>query len=363
MSSPRPVPGLLDIAPYVGGRASAPGAAKVFKLSSNESPLGPSPKAMAAYAAAASQLAIYPEGSAAAMRQAIGGAWGLNPERIICGNGSDEILHLITQCYCEPGDEVLFSEHGFAVYPIAARAASAVPVTAAETNLTGDVNKLIAKLTAKTKVVFVANPNNPTGTYLPASEIRRLHAAIRPDTLLVLDAAYAEYVKKNDYEAGVELAATASNVIMTRTLSKAYGLAGLRIGWAFGPEAVIDALNRARPPFNVSIPAQAAAVAAMADGAFLEASVAHNDEWLPWLTERIEATGLSVTPSVCNFLLVHFPKTPGKTAAEADAFLMKRGLILRGVASYGLPDALRLSVGTEEANRAVAAALADFMAA
>ncbi len=360
-AAPIPVPGLLDIAPYVGGRSSVPGVAEAIKLSSNESPLGPSPMAVEAFAAAASKLHVYPDSEARALREAIGAATGLNPDRIICGAGSDEILHLVAQCYCREGDEVLFTKHGFNVYPIVARAASAVPVKAAETDYTADVDALLAAVTDKTRVVFLANPNNPTGTYIPASEVRRLHAGLPASTLLVLDAAYAEYVRRNDYEAGVELAATAPNVLMTRTFSKAFGLAALRVGWAYGPEAVIDALNRARPPFNVSIPSQAAAAAAIGDRAFLEAAIAHNDEWLPWLHERISGLGLAVTPSVCNFLLVHFPETGAKTAEAADAFLSSRGLILRGLKSYDLPHALRLSVGTEDANRRVVEALAAFM--
>ena len=361
MASPTPVPGILQIDPYVGGRAAAPGAHRIFKLSSNESPLGASPKAVEAYAGAAAKLAVYPEGSSAVLREAVAETYGLNPARIVCGNGSDELLHLIAQCYCRPGDEVLFSEHGFLVYPIAARAASAIPVTAPETDFTANVDALIARLTPKTRLVFIANPNNPTGTYLPASEVRRLHAALGPETILVLDAAYAEFVRRNDYESGIELVATHENVVMTRTLSKVYGLAGLRVGWAYCPEGIADVLNRTRGPFNVNIPAQYAGAAAIRDRAFTEAAVDHNTRWLAFLSAEIARLGLAVTPSVGNFVLVHFPKTPGRAARDADAFLMARGLIVRGVGNYGLPDALRISVGTEEANRLVVAALADFV--
>jgi len=361
MPSPTPVPGVLDIQPYVGGRSAAPGATRVFKLSSNESPLGPSPKAVAAFAEAADKLASYPEGSSALLREAVADIYGLNPDRIVCGNGSDELLHLITQCYCRPGDEVLFSEHGFLVYPIAARAASAIPVTAPETGLTANVDALIAKLSPKTRIVFLANPNNPTGTYLPAEEVKRLHAALSPETILVLDAAYAEYVKRNDYEAGIELVANSENVVMTRTLSKVYGLAALRVGWAFCPEGIACVLNRTRGPFNVSIPAQLAGAAALRDTAFTEAAVAHNTEWLAYLAGELTRVGYRVTAGVGNFVLVHFEPSPSKrNASAADVFLMQRGLIVRGVANYGLPDALRISVGTEEANRLLVAALRDF---
>lgn len=361
MTAPSPAPGVLDIKPYIPGRTSAPGAARVIKLSSNESPLGPSPKAIAAYRAAAGELALYPEGSAALLREAIGDVHGLNPARIVCGNGSDELLHLIAQTYCRPGDEVLYSEHGFLVYPIAAHAASAVPVAAPETGLTANVDAMIARLSPKTRIVFLANPNNPTGTYLPAHEVRRLHAALSPETLLVLDAAYAEYVRRNDYESGIELVGSSANVVMTRTLSKIYGLAALRIGWAYCPAAIADALNRTRGPFNVSLPAQAAGAAALRDTAFTQEAAAFNAKWLDWLMHEISALGLNVTPGVGNFLLIHFGTKPGRTAADADAFLLKRGLVLRGVAAYGLPGALRLSVGTEEANRLVVAALSDFV--
>ena len=362
MASPTPVPGILEIDPYIGGRAAAPGVTKIFKLSANETPLGPSPKAIEAFATAAAQLASYPEGSSAVLRDAVAEIYGLNPDRIICGNGSDELLHLIGQCYCRPGDEVLFSEHGFLVYPIVARAASALPVAAPETSYTGSVDALIARLTPRTRLVFIANPNNPTGTYLPVSEVKRLHAALSPETILVLDAAYSEYVKRNDYEAGIELVSSHENVVMTRTLSKVYGLAALRVGWAYCPPGIADVLNRARGPFNVSIPAQYAGAAAMRDRTFMEAAVTFNSQWLRYLTEEIGALGLTVTPSVCNFVLVHFGQENGRTAKDADAFLMARGVMVRGVAAYGLPDALRISVGTEEANRLVVAALKEFLA-
>jgi histidinol-phosphate aminotransferase len=361
MTTPTPVPGVLEIEPYVGGRAPAPGAQRVFKLSSNESPLGASPKAIEAFREAASKLAIYPEGSSAVLREAVAEVYGLNPDRIVCGNGSDELLHLIAQCYCRPGDEVMFSQYGFIVYPIAARAASAVPVMVPEDGFTASVDAFIARLTPKTRVVFLANPNNPTGTYLPASEVRRLHAALSPETILVLDAAYAEYVRRNDYESGIELVGGAENVVMTRTLSKVYGLSGLRAGWAYCPTGIADVLNRTRGPFNVNIPAQMAGAVALHDRAFTAEAVEHNAKWLAWLTDEIAALGLEVTPSVGNFVLVHFTRTPGRSAKEADAFLMARGLIVRGVGNYGLPDALRISVGTEEANQLVVAALSDFM--
>jgi histidinol-phosphate aminotransferase len=358
---PQPRPGVLDIAPYIPGKSSAPGVAKVFKLSSNESPLGPSPKAIAAYRAVGEHLEDYPDGSASELREAIGTAFGLDPARIVCGAGSDDLLNLIARAYLADGDEAIHATHGFLVYPIATLAAGAKPVVAPETNYTVDVDAMLKAVTPKTKVVFLANPNNPTGTYIPFDEVKRLHKNLPPHVLLVLDAAYAEYVQRNDYESGIELVATSENVVMCRTFSKIYGLAALRLGWMYGPAHVVDAINRIRGPFNVNAAAIAAGIAAIRDTAHVERSREHNTRWLAWLTEEIGKLGLAVTPSVANFVLIHFPDTKGRTAKEADAFLTKRGLILRQVGGYKLPNALRMSVGTEEANRLMVKALAEFL--
>jgi len=358
---PQPRPGVLDISPYVPGKSQAPGAAKVFKLSSNETPLGPSPKAIAAYHAVAEHLQDYPEGSSADLRDAIGRAFGLDPDRIVCGAGSDDILNLLARAYLADGDEAIHTTHGFLVYPIATLGAGAKPIVAPEKNFTADVDAILKLVTPRTKLVFLANPNNPTGTYLPFDEVRRLHRGLPPHVLFVIDAAYAEYVRRNDYEAGIELVATSDNVVMTRTFSKIYGLAGMRLGWMYGPAHVVDAINRVRGPFNVNIAVQRAGIAAIEDAAHLERSREHNSRWLSWLMEEIPKTGLKITPSVANFVLIHFPDTQGRTAKDADAFLTKRGLILRYVAAYKLPNALRLTVGSEEANRLVVKALAEFM--
>jgi len=292
----------------------------------------------------------------------VGAAFGLDPARIVCGNGSDELLTLIANAYLTPGDEVLFSEHAFLVYKIATLANSGVPVVVPETDRRVDVDAMLAAVTPRTRLVYLANPNNPTGTYLPFDEVVRLHAGLAPDTLLVLDAAYAEFVGRNDYEAGIALCQKHPNVVMTRTFSKVYGLAGLRIGWALCPPAVADVLNRIRMPFNVSIPAQRAGAAALSDHDHLTRALEHNAVWREKLTAALRATGLKVGDSVCNFLLIDFPRVHGKTAADADRFLCARGLILRGVASYGLPDCLRLTIGPALANQKVAAALDEFMA-
>jgi histidinol-phosphate aminotransferase len=360
--TPTPRPGILDITPYVGGHPPAPGQGESYKLSSNESALGPSAQALAAYEEARTRLSVYPEGSAAVLREALGRVHGLNPANIVCGNGSDEILTLLANAYLRPGDEVLFSAHAFLVYRIATLANSAVPVVVPEKDLRVDVDAMLTAVTARTRLVYLANPNNPTGTYLTGEEVRRLHAGLPASALLVIDAAYAEYVRANDFESGIELVSQFANVVTTRTFSKIYGLAGLRVGWAFCPAAVADVLNRVRGPFNVSIPAQAAAAAALGDRRHVERSIAHNDEWKAFLTERIRRTGLRVDDSVANFVLIHFPQTGPHTAKAADTYLQAHGLSLRGVGNYGLPDCLRLTVGPEAANRRVAEALASFMA-
>lgn len=361
MNRPQPRPGVLDIAPYVPGKSTAPGVAKVFKLSSNETPLGPSANAIAAYRAAGEHLEDYPDGSAAALRDAIGAAFGLDPDRIVCGAGSDDLLNLLARAYLTDGDEGIYTKHGFVVYPIATMGTGAKAVAVPERDFTADVDAILKAVTPKTKIVFLANPNNPTGTYVPFDEVKRLQKSLPAHVLLVLDAAYAEYVQRNDYESGIELVATTDNVVMTRTFSKIYGLASLRLGWMYGPAHLVDAINRIRGPFNVNGPAIAAGIAAIRDTAHVEKSRAHNTRWLAWLTEEIGKLGLPVTPSAANFVLIHFPETKGRTAKEADDFLTKRGLILRQVGVYKLPNALRMSVGTEEANRLVVQALKELL--
>jgi histidinol-phosphate aminotransferase len=359
---PTPRPGVLAIAPYVPGKSSAPGVARVIKLSSNESPLGPSPKAVAAYETAAAKLEDYPDGAVTELRNAIGRVFGLDPARIVCGAGSDDLLNLLAHAYLQDGDEVIYSAHGFLMYPIYALGHGAKPIAVPEKNYTADIDAMLKAVTPRTRIVFIANPNNPTGTYVPFDEIKRLQQKLPANVILVLDAAYAEYVQRNDYQAGIELVATSENVVMCRTYSKIHGLAAVRLGWLCGPAHIVDALNRVRNPFNVNTPAMKAGIAAIEDASHVEKSVAYNSKWLAWLSDEIGKLGLEVTPSVANFVLMHFPDAKGKTAADADAFLTKRGLILRRVAGYGLPNALRMTVGTEEANRLVVSALKDFLA-
>jgi len=360
ISRPQPKPGILDIAAYVPGKSGAKGA-KVHKLSSNESPIGASQKAIEAYKAAAHALELYPDGAATELRNAIAGRYGLKAENIVCGAGSDELLQLIAHAYLSPGDEAIYSQYGFLVYPIAIQSNGATAVVAPEKNYLADVDAILARVTARTKIVFLANPNNPTGRYLAFSEVKRLHAGLPASALLVLDAAYAEYVRRNDYEAGIELVATSENVVMTRTYSKIFGLAALRLGWAYCPAHVADVLNRVRGPFNISAPAIAAGVAAIEDHEFVERAVAHNETWLPWVTKHISDLGLEVTPSVGNFVLVHFPRDERHHAHAADAFLQDHGFVVRRMDAYGLPGALRITVGTEEANRGLVSCLKAFL--
>ena len=360
---PEPNSGVMDIARYIPGADKANGNVKTYKLSSNETPLGPSPSVKDAMAHVLEELEIYPEGTSHHLRSAIANTYALNPDNIMCGNGSDELLGLLCQTYLSQGDEAIYSEHGFLVYKIQIMASGATPVVVPEVDLRVDVDAILSAVTPKTKMVFVANPNNPTGTYLPIEELRRLHAGLREDIILVLDAAYAEYVRKNDYEAGIELVSANENVVMTRTFSKIYGLAGLRVGWVYAPLAVIDAMDRIRGPFNVNAVAIAAGVAAMNDKSHLEKAIEHNTIWLDKVSTALTEIGLEVTPSVGNFILIHFPKDEAKSAAAADTYLLDRGFVLRRVAGYGLPNSLRMTIGSEEANLGVIAALDAFMKA
>lgn len=356
-----PRPGILDITPYVGGESTIPGLNRVIKLASNESALGPSPKALQAFHDTGSALHRYPDGACKALRGALADTFALDAERIVCGAGSDELFGLLARAYTGPGDETLYTEHGFLIYPIATRATGATPVAVPERDRTADVDALLAAVTPFTRIVFLANPNNPTGTYLPAEELRRLRAGLPDSVLLVIDAAYAEYVDAGDYRTGVDLVDAFGSVVVTRTFSKIYGLGGIRLGWAYCPPPVADVLNRLRMPFNVSGPAQAAGIAALADQGSVERARAHNRQWRRWTREAISGLRLAVPESHGNFVLVRFPADGGRDAPAADAYLKARGIIARRVASYGLPDCLRITIGLESEMRACVSALSDFM--
>jgi histidinol-phosphate aminotransferase len=357
----RPQPGVLDIAAYVGGEAALPGRTEVLKLSSNENPHGPSPLAIEAFRAAAGRLAIYPDSGHAALRTAIGEVHGLDPARIVCGAGSDEILTLLAHAYAGPGDEVIHTEHGFAMYRIAALAAGARPVEVRERERRTDVEAILAACNGRTRLVYIANPNNPTGTVIPAGEVARLAAGLPPRALLVLDSAYAEYCMAPGFDGGHALAAARDNVVVTRTFSKIHGLAALRVGWAFAPVHVIDVLNRLRGPFNLSTPALAAAVAAVRDRGWTAACAARNAEWRGRLAAGLAAAGVPSDPSEANFVLARFD-SPG-AALACDAALRDAGIIVRRVAGYGLPAALRITVGTGPQCEAVIRAVARHTAA
>jgi histidinol-phosphate aminotransferase len=361
-TAPVPGPGILDIAPYVGGESKVPGIERPIRLASNESALGPSPRAVAAYRALAGDIFRYPDGSAAELREVLGRHHNIDPAQIVCGAGSDELIGLLLRAYAGPDSEVLYSRHGFLMYAIGAKSVGAIPVAVPERELTADVDAILKRVTERTRIVFVANPNNPTGTYLSAREVARLHAGLPSNVVLAIDAAYAEFVNRNDYDPGLALVRRAENVVMLRTFSKIYALAGLRLGWAYCPPAIADVLNRIRGPFNVSAPALAAGVAAVEDTEALARARAHNDRWLPWLSEQIAALGLPLTPSVGNFVLVRFADEPGRDADAAFAFLQSRGILTRKVAAYGLPQHIRITIGTGEEMEKVAAALAEFKA-
>lgn len=361
MSALTPRPGIMKIAPYVPGKDSIDGKETIAKLSSNEGALGPSPKAMAAYAKAASELHRYPDGDTARLRAALGRHYGLDPARIVCGAGSDEILNLLVRAYCGPGDELLYSQYGFLMYAINALGVGATPVAAPAKGYGSDIDAMLAAVTDRTRIVCLANPNNPTGTYVSKDDVRRLHAGLPKNVLLIIDAAYAEYVSRNDYESGVELVDQAENVVMTRTFSKIYGLGGLRLGWMYGPAGIVDVMSRLRQPFNVNSAAQIAGIAALEDISHTDASRTNNDIWLPWLSAELTKLGLEPVPSVGNFLLVGFGSK--ERAVAANDWLMNDGLIPRLVAGYGLPEHLRITVGTETEVKAVQASLARFVAA
>lgn len=351
-----PQPGIETIALYQGGDSTVPGTNKATKLSSNENPYGASPKAMEAYREIAERMELYPSSDHASLRQAIGAVHGLDPARIICGAGSDEIIAFLCNAYAGPGDEVIRTAHGFLMYDISARAAGATPVVVPERARHADVDEIIAAITDDTRLIFLANPNNPTGTMIDASEIARLADAVPEAALLVLDGAYAEYVA--DFDAGRALVDTRQNVVMTRTFSKIYGLGGLRIGYGYGPEHVIDTLNRIRGPFNVSAPALAAAEAAVHDTAHVEMSRANNAIWRDYLATELAALGLPSDASAGNFILARC--ADADEARAADAALRAAGIIVRHVGSYDLPECLRITVGDELACRSVVKVLRDW---
>jgi histidinol-phosphate aminotransferase len=354
---PQPQPGILEIAPYTPGKSKAAPGVAAIKLSANESPLGASPAAVAALVEAARTPDIYPEGTSRLLREALGEVHGLDPDRIVCGNGSDDLLHLLAQVYLGEGDDAVMSRHGFNVYPIITMGASANIIMAPERDFRADVDAMLAAVTERTKVVFLANPNNPTGTYLPASEVRRLHAGLRPDILFVLDSAYAEYVTADDYDAGISLVDGNQNAVMVRTFSK-MGLADARIGWMYAPAHICDAVNRIRGPFNVNRPAQFAGAAAARDVEFTERLNRYNADWRSWLTRALNGNAIRVIDSQANFILALFDSA--ETSKAAFQALFDEGLIVREIGVYGIENGLRISIGPEAAMRRLVEVLKTF---
>jgi histidinol-phosphate aminotransferase len=355
-----PRPSILSVEPYVGGESKLPGVNRIVKLSSNEGAFGPPPGAIEAIRAMAAEAHRYPDGGAKALREAIGARFGLDPARIVVGNGSDELLALLILAYGGEGTELVMSAHGFMMYDITGRWAGCRIIKVPEKNLTADVDGLLAAVGPRTRLLFLANPNNPTGSILPQAEVDRLRAGLRDDVLLVLDSAYAEYVTKPDYDAGAKLVDASGTTVMTRTFSKIFGMGGMRLGWCYAPAAVIDVLGRVRGPFNVNAAAMAAGIAAVAEKGWIERSVAHNTEWRAKMRDALEAAGITVWPSEGNFLLADFG-TAAKAKAADDALKM-RGLIVRAMGGYGLPACLRITIGTAEECTMVIEALSAFMA-
>ena len=356
--TPRPRPEILGIQAYAPGTSAVPGVSRIVKLSSNEGAFGPPPGVAPALAAIAGKLHRYPDGGATALREAIGARFGLDPARIVCGAGSDDLLYLLCHIYGGPGTELLMTAHGFAIYEIAGRLAGCRVVKAPERNRTTDVDAILAAITPATRMVFIANPNNPTGTFIPAAEAARLRQALPPDVLLVVDAAYAEYLDRPDYDPGTALVDATDNTVMTRTFSKMFGLGGLRLGWAYAPPAIIDNLNRVRSPFNVSRPAHEAGLAALAEPGWVERSRAHNTAERARVTASLHQAGIETTRSEANFVLADFGTA--SRADAADAHLRARGLIVRRVGGYGLPTCLRITIGLADENDALIEALTAF---
>lgn len=354
---PAPKPSIMQISPYVAGKSKAAGTQRIIKLSSNENPLGPSPKAIEAFKAQAGSLNRYPDSGHAELREAIAGVYKLNPAHLICSAGSDELIGMIIQAYTQAGDEVLYPAHGFLMYKIYALSQGATPVTAPEQNFRTDVDALLAAVTPKTKIVFLANPNNPTGSYITKAELKKLRDGLRPDILLAIDNAYCEYLTEADYSTGDELVTTTENTITLRTFSKIYGLPALRLGWGHAHPAIIDVLNRIRGPFNVNSAAIAAGIAAVQDTAYTTHSRDTNNAELARVNKALSAL-VHVYPSVTNFVMIELDSA--ERVAACNAFLTERGLITREIAPYNLASKLRISLGTAEENDLMIAAMKEF---
>lgn len=360
MTGPQPRPEILTIKPYIGGESELPGRNRTIKLSSNEGAFGVPPGAQAAIRAVTEQVFRYPDGGADALREALGKRWGFDPARIVCGAGSDDLIYQLCLSYGGPGRDIIMSAHGFSIYQIAGTYAGSRVIKVPERNLTADLDAMLAAVSPSTRLMFLANPNNPTGSMVPSEDVARLRERLPPEVLLVLDAAYAEYVTRPDFDPGAKLVDASGTTVMTRTFSKVFGLGGMRIGWCYAPPAVVDVLNRVRGPFNVSVAGQAAAIAALQEPGWVEKGRDHNAAWRPKLAAGLTAAGIKVWPSEANFVLADFGTV--SRADAADEFLRLRGIIVRKVGGYGLPHCLRITVGLAEECETVIEALTEFQA-
>ncbi len=356
-NKPQARAGIMELSPYIGGEGRVGAGITPVRLASNENPLGCSPLAREAYAATASDLHRYPDGAAAGIRQAIADKYKLPVDNIVCGAGSDELIALIMRAFVGVGDEVIYSQYGFLMYPIAAKVVGAKPVAVVEKDFTTDIDGVIAAVTPKTKVIILANPNNPTGSLMKRAAIKKLIDAVDRSVLIVLDAAYAEFVEDADYADGTEFVVAHDNVVMLRTFSKIHGLAALRLGWGYFPLEVAGAINRVRGPFNVSVPAQMAGVAALKDDAFVAQTIAMTKTGLAQLHQGLNTLGFKTLPSAGNFILVHF----GAEAEKIRLALRDRGVFIRQMGAYGLPEYLRITVGTQDDNARLLAALKEIV--
>ncbi len=363
MPGPEAKPHISALPLYQTGASAGTGTQTVVKLSSNESALGPSPEAERVYRELAPSLNRYPEAGGDELRRALADVHGIESERIFGSNGSDHIVYLLLGAYAGLGDEVVVTEYGFFRNTLSVQACGATPVFAKERHHTASVDALLAAVTDRTKIVLLANPNNPTGTYIPRSEVERLVEALPDRVLLILDSAYAEYVTADDYSDGIELVRNADNVATTRTFSKAYGLASLRLGWAYGSARIVDTYERARLPYPVSGPAQVAGIAALRDRAHLDRVVAHNARSLAWMKERLTGLGLDPLPSVANFTTCRFGPPGSGAARRAVDFLAARNILVRPLAPAGLQDFVRITVGLDHENAALVDGLQTFLEA
>ncbi len=356
-----PKRGIDTINLYTGGVSKISGLENIIKLSSNESPFGPSAKVAEAYKKSSNKLSRYPELTAESLQTIIAKKHNLNPDQIICGTGSDEILIFTVLTFCSPGDEVIHAEHGFEMYPIMTKYAGAESILASEIDYKINIESVVNKITDSTKIIFIANPNNPTSTYLNRKELRSLLNLVPKRIVVVIDAAYAEFVDAQDYDKSFDLANEFENVLITRTFSKAYSLAGLRLGWGYGSKNLIDLLKKIRPPFNLPPGAIAAGIAALDDDQHLQKVVDHNSSVKSWFIKELNQLGFKAFETQTNFVFVIIPEKGKQNAGNVNNFLLSRGIAVRYLLSYGLKNAIRITLGTKTELNQTLNALKEFL--